>query len=341
MQDVAERAGVSKATVSRFLQNHPNLKPGMRERVGEAIRELGYRSDPMLSGFLRQVRAGHVLGSGTVLGWINTRPEEGYWSQKLNHPLFRGAKAHCEEQGLKLETFWAGDPDLSPKRLQSILQSRNIRGLILPPGSSANKRMPGFDWSMFAVVEVNPSPSQTNAWSHVGTDAHGNMRILLEKLRGLGYRSIGLVLPQAFSSHHGHGMLAEALLQRFLDADSSICRPWLYQDEFLSSGNQAGFLDWIHKESPDVLICLDARMKKILAANKLSVPDEIGLAHVNLAPDVQGWSGLNLHSDNKGRAAVDLLLAQLSRNELGNPSEKRQLMIPGEWVQGRSTRPRD
>ncbi|MGP2440360.1 LacI family DNA-binding transcriptional regulator [Streptomyces sp. JW3] len=43
MDDVARRAGVSKQTVSRVLNEHPAVRPETREAVREAMRELGYR----------------------------------------------------------------------------------------------------------------------------------------------------------------------------------------------------------------------------------------------------------------------------------------------------------
>jgi DNA-binding LacI/PurR family transcriptional regulator len=43
MADVAREAGVSHQTVSRVLNNHPNVRPGTRARVEEAINRLGYR----------------------------------------------------------------------------------------------------------------------------------------------------------------------------------------------------------------------------------------------------------------------------------------------------------
>ncbi|HSU71111.1 MAG TPA: LacI family DNA-binding transcriptional regulator [Micrococcaceae bacterium] len=43
MEDVAKVAGVSHQTVSRVLNNNPNVSPGTRERVELAIAELGYR----------------------------------------------------------------------------------------------------------------------------------------------------------------------------------------------------------------------------------------------------------------------------------------------------------
>ncbi len=43
IKDVARRAGVSSATVSRVLSNSPHVSPETRERVLKAIEELGYR----------------------------------------------------------------------------------------------------------------------------------------------------------------------------------------------------------------------------------------------------------------------------------------------------------
>src|SRR5690606_22516837 len=41
--DVAREANVSMATVSRVVNNNPNVKPQTRKRVYEAIEKLGYR----------------------------------------------------------------------------------------------------------------------------------------------------------------------------------------------------------------------------------------------------------------------------------------------------------
>jgi DNA-binding LacI/PurR family transcriptional regulator len=43
MADVGRLAGVSHQTVSRVINNHPNVRPGTRQRVLEAMLALGYR----------------------------------------------------------------------------------------------------------------------------------------------------------------------------------------------------------------------------------------------------------------------------------------------------------
>lgn len=48
--DVAREAGVSMATVSRVVNNNPNVKPQTRKRVFEAIERLGYRPNAVARG---------------------------------------------------------------------------------------------------------------------------------------------------------------------------------------------------------------------------------------------------------------------------------------------------
>ncbi|WP_337098723.1 catabolite control protein A [Paenibacillus sp. YIM B09110] len=48
--DVAREAGVSMATVSRVVNNNPNVKPATRKKVYEAIERLGYRPNAVARG---------------------------------------------------------------------------------------------------------------------------------------------------------------------------------------------------------------------------------------------------------------------------------------------------
>jgi LacI family transcriptional regulator len=45
IKEVAKRAGVSVATVSRVLNNNPNVSPENRDKVLRAVEELNYRRD--------------------------------------------------------------------------------------------------------------------------------------------------------------------------------------------------------------------------------------------------------------------------------------------------------
>jgi len=54
IRDVAAKAGVSIATVSRVVNRYPHVRPEVRTRVQHAIATLGYRANGLASSFRTQ-----------------------------------------------------------------------------------------------------------------------------------------------------------------------------------------------------------------------------------------------------------------------------------------------
>ena len=68
MHDVARLAGVSHQTVSRVLNDHPNVRAETRDRVLEAIRQLNYRPNALARGLVtRRSRTIGVISFDTRL----------------------------------------------------------------------------------------------------------------------------------------------------------------------------------------------------------------------------------------------------------------------------------
>ncbi|WP_232535359.1 LacI family DNA-binding transcriptional regulator [Nocardia terpenica] len=68
MTDVAKLAGVSHQTVSRVLNDSPQVRPETRERVLRAVAELGYRPNAMARGLVsRRSRRFGVVTFDTIL----------------------------------------------------------------------------------------------------------------------------------------------------------------------------------------------------------------------------------------------------------------------------------
>ena len=68
MADVARVAGVSHQTVSRVLNDHPNVKPSTRDRVLEVIKEMGYRPNVAARALVtRKTRTLGVVSFNTTL----------------------------------------------------------------------------------------------------------------------------------------------------------------------------------------------------------------------------------------------------------------------------------
>ena len=57
LRSLAELCGVSSATASRALSGHPNVRPGVRERVPTLARERGYTRNQLVSALMAHVRS--------------------------------------------------------------------------------------------------------------------------------------------------------------------------------------------------------------------------------------------------------------------------------------------
>ena len=68
IRDVARRAGVSVATVSRVLNDSPLVVEPTRERVRAAVDELGYR----LNATARNLSIGRAAAIGVVVPFLTT-----------------------------------------------------------------------------------------------------------------------------------------------------------------------------------------------------------------------------------------------------------------------------
>ncbi|MDW8343722.1 MAG: hypothetical protein RMM51_04440 [Verrucomicrobiae bacterium] len=68
---------------------------------------------------------------------------------------------------------------------------------------------------------------------------------------------------------------------------------------------------WLERRQPDAVICADNRMLGVLEWLGYRIPQDIGVAHVNLANDVKGWSGEDERHELIGVAAVDMVVSQM------------------------------
>jgi len=119
--DVAARAGVSSATVSRVLQGSPRVSRDALERVQTAIAELGYRP----SGVARSLRNQET---GT-LGLIVTNITNPFYPE-----IVRGAEDAAQRMGASIILCNAAeDPEREIAYLDLLLE-RRVDGVIVAAG---------------------------------------------------------------------------------------------------------------------------------------------------------------------------------------------------------------
>lgn len=117
IMQVAERAGVSHQTVSRYLRFNGGLKAATVEKVEAAIRELDYRPD-LIARSMRTRRTNRIA---IVL------PELTYF---LPSP-FRGAAAAAHEAGYQVDVVsLEGDEARRRERVLTLMDSQRVEGVL-------------------------------------------------------------------------------------------------------------------------------------------------------------------------------------------------------------------
>jgi len=117
--NVAQTAGVSKATVSRFLNRRDDLlTPQISARVREAIEQLGYTPNPMAQALKR--------GRSRLIGLIVADV-----TNPFSVAVLRGAETACQRAGYMLMLFNLGEDRAREHDAIEALDSYQVEGLIL------------------------------------------------------------------------------------------------------------------------------------------------------------------------------------------------------------------
>jgi LacI family transcriptional regulator, gluconate utilization system Gnt-I transcriptional repressor len=178
MSDVARIAGVSKMTVSRVLAGH-SVAPATRERVQQAIDELGYVADAA-AGALSSGRSEFVAVLVPSLASSN-------FSDTV-----RGLSATLEPHGLQL---LLGDTDYDLAREERLVHSMlryQPRCIALTGSQHTDGTRRLLERSRIPVVEMWDMPVHPIDMA-VGFSNTRAAREMVRYLKGRGYRKIGFV----------------------------------------------------------------------------------------------------------------------------------------------------
>src|ERR1700690_1167175 len=131
---LAKQLGLSRTTVSEALRGLPRIQEKTAIRIREAANLAGYRPNPLASAVMSQIRRSRTQafrgGMAAVTIDEADRPSN---SARYHEALIEGARARAADLGYKLQAFLVGQEGVTVERLDSILQSRGIQGVLLLP----------------------------------------------------------------------------------------------------------------------------------------------------------------------------------------------------------------
>ncbi len=329
IRELAAKAGVHFTTAALALRDSPKVSASTREQVKALAREMGYRPNPLVSALMAQRRAARPE-SACVLAYITMRSRPADYAHLPHEWEFAaGAKTRAEQLGYKLESFCLRASGMTSARLAQILHSRGIPGLVIGPSGLSHGHLPR---ALHAFASVTLGYSLLRPRLHRVTHNHaGGVQLACRELRRRGCRRIGLVLTERMDRHVDMLWSAGFLAFQQLLPPSDRVAP-LYMPGWTVSGPM--IRPWIERKKPDAIVAANIEFLHWMKENSASLPRDILLASLDFSPAWGNCPGVLQKPRALGAAAIDLLTAQLHRNEPGLPAEPVTLMTEGEWHAG-------
>lgn len=336
---VARAAGVATSTASRALQNHPALLPETIARVKAAAERLGYRPNPLVRSLMTQVRSGRVDDRGLCLAYLDMGPTRDFWTRyAVTRKFYHGARARAAELGYAFTRFQPAAEGFSRRRLDQMLRTRAIRGVLLSVYVEHEPKrlsLADFPLDLSGISSVAIGGEYIDPAVHFASNnQYMGGRLVARRLRELGYRRPGLVIEPKVDRGTDARFQSGFFSLDWPRVDMPV--PML----FAKPGEEAAFAAWWRAHRPDCVVANFPYVHDWLGEMRVRVPRDCAFVVLDWEEARPDLAGLDQHSDQVAAAGVDLLVAQLDRNELGYPSSARGVFLEGSWRDGLSAPPR-
>ena len=306
---VADRAGVSIATVSRVFAAPSAVSDGLRQRVQEAAGALNYRP----SRAARTLRVGTSQAVGVVI------PD-------LENPFFtavvRGIELVLQAAGY---TLLLANSDENPAREREILETlraEGVAGIIFVPINAARDAYRDVLAAPLHVVAVDRSPTSLRP-DLVTVDNVQGTRLGVEHLLGLGHREVALLGGP--SSRHSTAKERERGVHEAMREAGRTTRPELiYHGDFRESGGYDGMRALMALARPPSAVFVANNLMTLGAFRALHeagirIPEEVALVGFDDMPWATSLNppltAVSQPSQEIGSSAADLLLDRIARPE--------------------------
>lgn len=317
---IAELCGVSKTTISRFLNGkYDNMSPETRERISRVITESGYHPDRTA----QRLKAQKSMLIGCVIADAGS---------PFSAILLRGVASFCESAGYQvLFSDSNEDPAKERRAIEDFLNSR-VDGLIVNT-TGGNDRMLSKLKDTLPLVLVDRL-AEGSGFDYVASDNHEICYSLTQRLLEMGYENIAIVseklkhITPRIDRHRGYCDAAK----------TAQLSPTLFElDDSGRDGGCGEFLKAFIAENKGrrvALICSNgvAAMSVLIASQELGI--ELGYDFGCVTFDDWQWlklsrphiSAVNLGTEEKGIKAAELLIRRINGEDI--PEHESKIVIP-------------
>jgi LacI family transcriptional regulator len=183
LDDIAELAGVSRATVSRVVNNHPNVSAKKRLHVQKIIDETGYQPNLAARSLASQ--------RTKLLGLVIPRSVHGFFTDPYFPRLVEGITQACNQYGytLSLSLFYSEEDE--KEFFPRVTRKGLMDGIIVQATGLGERFSDVSDWKVPYVFAGRPMG--ISGVSYIDVDNKTGAYNAVVHLAQLGYTKIAIV----------------------------------------------------------------------------------------------------------------------------------------------------
>ena len=185
LEDIAKKAGVSRSTVSRVVNNHENISDGVRQRVLQVIKETGYRPNA----------AARALASNQshMIGLVLPHSVSRLFTDPYYPQLLKGISQACNQYDYTLAFFLVSSKEDEKKILSRVPNKGLLDGVLVQSGHHGDQQIIGhmIDADMPQVVIGRPFRSDNV--SYIDVDNVRGAYYAVSHLVRMGYQRIATI----------------------------------------------------------------------------------------------------------------------------------------------------
>jgi LacI family transcriptional regulator len=183
LEQIAKLSGVSRSTVSRVINNDPNVSDGTRENVLRVVRLMNYVPNAAARGLAR--------GRTQVIGLVIPTRVSSLFTDPYFSTFIQGISSTCNVHGHAV-MLWLAEPEYERRQIHQIVHGGVIDGVIVASALTDDPLVSELSQSQrpFVVVGRRPNDWQTTS---VDADNSGGARAAVRHLLRLGYQRIATI----------------------------------------------------------------------------------------------------------------------------------------------------
>jgi len=312
MKDIARDLGISQATVSKVLREHPDIGETTRQRVLQRVKELDYQPNPLARSL--------VTGRSYLIGLI---------APSLLHPFFaeiaRALSSAIRDKGYSLIVSSSEeDPELESEEISRLL-GRRLDALVIASSSSSIVQLQRMESKGQSFVLIDRDLAGVSA-NYVGINDEKAGRLATEHLIDMGCHRVAHIRGQDNSTGIGRFEgYRQALRHRGLPySEDYVVRRNYVDTETTRQGMEAMRLLLERDPKPDGVFCFNdplaiGAMTTILEAG-LRIPEDIALIGCGNLPNNDclrvPLSSIDQQSQLIGQRAAELVLSLIEAKQI-------------------------